>query len=43
MIGLILCAGRPVVDLRTSAKELIRAKSYDLGGMANQSRSHPLT
>ena len=32
MIGQLLCAGRPVVDVRTSAQELIRAKSYDLPG-----------
>ncbi len=33
MIGQLLCAGRPVVDIRTSAQELIKAKSYDLPGM----------
>ena len=32
MIGQLLCAGRAVVDVRTSAQELIRAKSYDLPG-----------
>ena len=33
MAGHWLCAGRPVCDVRISAKELIRAKSYDLAGM----------
>ena len=32
MIGQLLCAGRPVVDVRVSAQELIRARSYDLPG-----------
>ena len=33
MAGNWLCAGRPVCDVRISAKELIRAKSYDLAGV----------
>ena len=32
MAGQLLCAGRPVCDVRISAQELIRAKSYDLSG-----------
>ena len=30
--GSQLCAGRPVCDVMTSARELIRARSYDLAG-----------
>ena len=30
--GSLLCAGRPVCDVMTSARELIRARSYDLRG-----------
>ena len=30
--GQLLCAGRPVCDIRTSAQELIRARSYDITG-----------
>ena len=30
--GSQLCAGRPVCDVMTSARELIRARSYDLTG-----------
>lgn len=33
--GHLLCAGRPVCDIKTSAKELIRARSYDLSGEWN--------
>ena len=35
MAGQWLCAGRPICDVRISAKELIRAKSYDLAGKAS--------
>lgn len=31
----LLCAGRPVCDVKVSAKELIRAKSYDLPELAS--------
>ena len=34
-IGHLLCAGRPVCDVKISAKELIRAKSFDLPELAN--------
>ncbi len=34
-VGHLLCAGRPVCDVKITAKELIRAKSYDLSELAN--------
>ena len=34
-IGHLLCAGRPVCDVKISAKELIRAKSFDLSELAS--------